>query len=149
MVSGHPRLIGVAVLVAAALVAGCGDDYDGTSASSTNSAEVSSDMLDGRTFESTDVSGETLVDGTNVTLTFEGDAMSADAGCNTLNATYEVEDGALTIGPMNQTMMACEDELELQSAWVAALLDGEPTVTLVDDTLTIASDSTTVTFQST
>ena len=108
---------------------------------------MSSDMLDGRTFESTDVSGETLVDGTNVTVSFDGDGISANAGCNTMNGTYEVADGVLTVGPLAQTQMACEDALQQQDVWVATLLEGEPTVTLVDDTLTIASDSTTVTFQ--
>ena len=82
-------------------------------------------------------------------MTFEGDGISANAGCNTMNGTYEVEDGVLDGGAVGQTQMACEDDLQQQDVWVAALLEGEPTVTLVDDTLTITSDSTTVTFQST
>ena len=149
MVVRHLRLLGLVLVLGSVLVAGCGDDDYGSSAPSTESSEVSSDVLDGRTFESTDVSGETLADGTTVTLTFEGDGLSANAGCNTMNATYEVADGVLTVGPLGQTLMACEDELQQQDAWVAALLEGEPTITLVDDTLTIGSDSTTVTFQST
>jgi len=148
MVTRRARLIGLALLLGSLLAAGCGDDDDGSSASSTDSAAVSSDMLDGRTFESTDVSGESMVDGTKVIVSFDGDGISANAGCNTMNGTYEVADGVLTVGPLAQTQMACEDALQQQDVWVATLLEGEPTVTLVDDTLTIASDSTTVTFQS-
>ena len=111
MVVRHLRLLGLVLVLGSVLVAGCGDDDYGSSAPSTESSEVSSDVLDGRTFESTDVSGETLVDGTTVTLTFEGDGLSANAGCNTMNATYEVADGVLTVGPLGQTLMACEDEL--------------------------------------
>ena len=81
-------------------------------------------------------------------MSFDGDGISANAGCNTMNATYEVADGVLTVGPLAQTQMACEDDLQQQDVWVATLLEGEPTVTPSADTLTIASDSTTVTFQS-
>ena len=143
------RLIGLVVLLLGLLLAAaCGDDDDDSSTSSTESVDVSSDMLDGRNFESTDVSGETLVDGSTIAVTFDGDGLSANAGCNTMNGTYEVVDGVLTVGPLSQTQMACEDDLQQQDVWIAALLEAEPTVTLADDTLTIASDSTTVTFES-
>ena len=124
------------------LTAGCGDDED--DAASTEGEAVTSETLDGRTFVSTEVTGETLVEGSEIRMTFDGDQLSVNAGCNELGGGYTIEDGTLTAGPFRSTQMACEDALQQQDEWLTALLEGGPTVTLADDVLTISSDTTTV-----
>ena len=138
------RVARALVPVALVVAAGCGDDDD-DDAASTDGAAVSSEALDGRSFVSTEVTGETLVEGSDITVTFEGDRLSVNAGCNTINGGYAIEDGTLTAEPLAQTQMACEDDLQQQDQWVIALLEGEPSVSLADDVLTISSDTTTVT----
>ncbi len=78
-------------------------------------------------------------------MSFEAGAMAARAGCNTLRGGFEIEDGALVVDQLAQTQMACDEAKQAQDVWVSALLEGSPTVGLVDDILTLSSDSVTVT----
>jgi heat shock protein HslJ len=127
------RLFVTVLASLALLAAGCGDDDDGSS-------DVSADDLDGRTFVADEVTGHTVVEGTEITLTFADEAIVAAAGCNTMRAGYEIDDGVLTLdGPMAQTLMACPEELEAQDEWVAAFLGDSPTVALADDVLTLTA----------
>jgi heat shock protein HslJ len=131
-----PLLLSLVVIGAAA----CGDDDD-----STDAAEVTAEQLNDRTFVSTDVTGQTLVEGTVVTLVFEGGNVGATAGCNTMSGSYTVEDGVLQVGELAQTLMACTDELQPQDEWVAALLTSGPAIALAGDTLTLTGEDVTLT----
>ena len=141
----RPIAVGFVALLA---ITACGDD-DGavasTSGSSGEAAPVTADDLDGRTFVSTSVEGQELVDGTEVTITFEDGSISVQAGCNTMRAGYEVTDNALTVDQVAQTMMACEDDKQAQDEWLAAMLEGGPEVALDGETLTLTSSDVTVT----
>ena len=71
---------------------GAGDEHDGgvdddRAATSTTAASIA-DALRGKTFVSTAVEGYTLVPDTQITLTFDGDNLSAQGGCNTLAGTW-------------------------------------------------------------
>jgi heat shock protein HslJ len=124
-----------ALLAAALLVmAACGDDDDGNAAT-----------LDGRTFVSTEVAGETLVDGTELSATFDGDSVSTMAGCNTLFGGFEIDDGTLVVEQLAQNQVACDDANQAQDVWVSELLQSDPTIELSGDVLTLPSGSVTVT----
>lgn len=141
--NNHVKQFGVG-LVAGLLVlmaASCGDD-DTASSSET----LSADTLDGKTFLSTDVTGQTLVADTRITLRFEGESLSAIAGCNTMTGGYTVDGDVLKVGALAQTRMACEEDLMAQDQWIVDLLTGSPKATLADDVLTLATDATTVKF---
>ena len=72
---------------------------------------------------STWVEGEALVDGTEITLTFEREQLSAGAGCNTLFGGFqEIAAGTLIADQLAQTQMACDDALQAQDAWLSELL---------------------------
>lgn len=125
----HVRL--VLVVLALTALAGCGgsDELD----------------LDGTMFVSTSVEGHDLVENTSVSLTFEDGNMSANAGCNTMAAGYEVDDGTLRwTGEVASTLMGCVDDVAAQDQWLTELLtdgveaeqDGE-TLTLTDGDLEI------------
>lgn len=101
------------------------------------------DLAD-RTFESTEVRGHRLVDGTTVRITFEDDHVSAQAGCNTVFGAADWSDGVLEAPRLASTMMACSTELLAQDTWLGALLESSPSITLDGPRLTIAGSSTLV-----
>ena len=142
----HPitssRRLAVATIACAVALMSCGDDS--TSSSDASKAPAAAD-LDGRSFLSTKVEGQTLVDGTQVTLTFTADSISAVAGCNTMNGGYTIEDGVLKVPAMVQTLMACDPETTAQDAWVSALLTGNPTLALAAEELTVKGGDVTLT----
>ncbi|WP_243058074.1 META domain-containing protein [Nocardioides sp. SR21] len=137
------------LVVTAALVltlAACGSDSD----SGSDTAEEPQQLeLDGTTFTSTEVTGHELVPDTTISLAFEEGNLSANAGCNTMSAEYEVTDGNVAwSGPAASTMMACSDELTEQDQWLTELLtegvdakqDGD-TLTLTDVDLEIVLEA--------
>ena len=90
------------------------------------------------TFASTEVTGHDLVPDTTISLVFEDGNLSANAGCNTMSAAYEVTDGNIAwSGPAAATMMACSDELTAQDEWLTELLTGGVDATQDGDTLTL------------
>ena len=97
-------------------------------------------------FTSVAVTGATLVDGTQVVLTFDGTGrVSAIAGCNTLSGSYAVEDEQLVVGEeLAMTRMACSPELMDQDTWLAELLTSNPTIVVDGDTLTLTADDVTL-----
>ena len=131
--------ISLLALTALALAA-CGSDDDTSSGSA-----PTADDLDGTTFESTDITGHELVADTTISLAFQADAVSANAGCNTMNGGYTITDGVLEVGAMASTMMACSDELMAQDTWLSEFLAGGPEIALADDTLTLTGSEATLT----
>jgi heat shock protein HslJ len=132
--------LATAVLLA---LAGCGDDGDDTAED--EAAPVTEEDLDGRTFVSTEVEGETLVDGSEISLTFEDGTVGANAGCNNMSAGYTVADGTLEVaGPIAQTQMACPDDLQGQDTWIAEFLESGPTLALDGDQLTLSNAEVTI-----
>lgn len=143
--SSRPSLAPRRLLLAAAaagllVLAACGDD---SKDSSSGSAPAPAD-LDGRTFLSTAVEGETLVEGSEISLVFTADSLAAVAGCNTMTGGYTIKDGTLAAPALAQTMMACDEAAMAQDAWVAALLSGAD-VALDGDTLTLQQGDTKLT----
>lgn len=92
--------------------------------------------LDGRTFLSTDITGRTLVPGSQVRLTFGDGQVSANGGCNSMSGAYTIVNGMLIAGQLATTEMACDPALMAQDRWLAELLGGAG-VTLAGDTLTL------------
>ena len=81
--------------------AGASADPTTTSSTSTTAAPTTTvDLaaaLDGRTFVSTAVEGYTLVDGTQIPLTFDGANLAAAGGCNQLASTWSLEGDTLVV----------------------------------------------------
>lgn len=120
------------LLATAALVSACGGG-------------VATDSPAGREFVATTVTGHELVDGTTLSIAFGDDGrLRAGAGCNTLGGTWTLTDGRLQVGPLETTEMGCPGDLDAQDEWLADLLAAEPTASLDGDTLTLATDTSTV-----
>jgi heat shock protein HslJ len=125
-----------AALVAASLAA-CGDDAP---------AAPSASDLEGRAFVATEIEDHTIVDGSEVVVSFEDGGVVVEAGCNTQRGEYEIDDaGVLAVGQLLSTMMACDDALMAQDALLAEILSAGPTVELDGEELVLRTDATTVT----
>ncbi len=135
----------VVVAVLALVVSACGSDG---SDSGTASEPVSADDLNGSTYTSTSVTGQDLVEGTVVALTFEDGNLAVAGGCNTQTTAYEVDGGTLKwTGPPAATMMACSPELMAQDEWLGALFTAGATASLDGDTLTLTDGDVTLELQ--
>jgi heat shock protein HslJ len=139
-----PRTAFTLIALSAIALAACGSDDATSDAEDTlpavGAAPAAAD-LDGRSFESTEVTGHEVVAGSTITLAFEDDRLSANAGCNSMNGGYTIDDGVLTVGAMASTMMACEDALMAQDTWLSEFLSSGPEIALDGATLTLTGDN--------
>jgi heat shock protein HslJ len=138
------RPAALAALAACIIVAvtGCTDDVDVFSEQGPGGpgSEVTSQQLDGRSFTGDDVTGHDLVSGTSVTLGFDGDRLSAGAGCNTTSAAYRLDGARLVVeGPGMSTLIGCPPELEAQDRWLNGFLADGPELRLDGEELTLTS----------
>jgi heat shock protein HslJ len=134
------------LVLVATLLAGCGDSAPdaGTTTGGSVTALRAAD-LDGRSFASTSVQGHRLVPGSQVTVAFDGERLSANAGCNAQAGPWSIADGRLrTDGDLAQTQMACEEPLMRQDDWLRAFLSSAPRVALDGDDLTLAGEAATI-----
>lgn len=163
----RPRLVralSALTITATLTLTGCADNGDaddgggdaggGESPTSTETAGqesgVNEDELQGTTYVSTSVQGRELVDGTEITLSFEDDGMSVAAGCNTMFGSYEVDESGMlrwSAGPAS-TLMACSDELEDQDRWLTTLLSDGVTATSEGPALTLTAGEVVIELES-
>jgi heat shock protein HslJ len=128
------------------VLAGCGS---GSSSSTAGGSTVPTAAdLDHTSYISTSIEGHDLVAGTHVSLSFENDSMSANAGCNGMFGPYAVESGRLAwTGSVGSTQMGCPDDLMKQDQWLQTWLQAGADATLDGDTLTLISDGVTLHLQ--
>ncbi|BFU46288.1 META domain-containing protein [Krasilnikovia sp. MM14-A1004] len=111
-------------------IAGCGQG---------DAAAQPAPALAGRTFVSVpdpaDSQARRLVPGTRVRLTFRPDTLSAEAGCNHLNAAVTIDGDRLVVSGVGATMMACSPALMDQDAWLTGFLQAGPRWQLTGDVL--------------
>lgn len=140
------RRLMVLLLIAVLLAAGCGDDDGGDAGTDGGGggAPATAEDLDGKTFASTGSTGHELVADTVVSLTFTDGTVSFSAGCNSMNAGYELTDGTLGLtSEVAGTLMACPPDLQEQDEWLSGFMADSPTATVDGDELTlVAGDET-------
>lgn len=101
----------------------------------------------GRTYLSQDVSIDGAarpIPGTGLQLDFDGDQVSARAGCNTKSGEGEIRNGVLRVESLAMTQMACESAVMEQEQWWAQFLTSGPQAAVRDRSLTLMSGSTVV-----
>ena len=81
-----------------------------------------------------------VVEGSVVSLTFDGPALRVATGCNTLTGTVRVVDSTLVVDGLGGTEMGCEPALMRQEAWVAEMLRSRPRMELSGPTLSLLWD---------
>ena len=72
-------------------------------------------------------------------LTFDGDRIGANVGCNGMGGPWRVDGGRLIAGPLVQTQMYCEGPVWDQEKAVGALLAAAPRFSVGGDVMTIES----------
>lgn len=140
-------LLGAIVVIASA----CGSSSKSTSGSSTTSgtsgapSALTASQLDGKKFASTSVTGHSLVAGTKIVLTFDAASLGANAGCNTMSASYAITGGTLkwTSQP-RATLMACGAAEMAQDQWLTGFLTTGANAALAGDKLTLTQAGTTI-----
>lgn len=129
----------VALATSVIVLAGCGSADDSPSGVAPTDGELS-----GTTFDSTDVTGRDLVPGSLVTIGFQEDSISANAGCNSMSGTYAITDGTLEVGVVAATEMACDDALMAQDLWLGNFITNGPSIVSFGETLTLTGDDVAV-----
>jgi heat shock protein HslJ len=68
-----------------------------------------------------EISGQPVVAGSSPTLSFDDGQAGGNGSCNSFGGEYTLDNGKLTFGPLVSTMMYCEDTMEQETAYLAAL----------------------------
>jgi heat shock protein HslJ len=140
------RLLALAAGVAL-VAAACGGDDD-SSGSEVTTGDTAAPVLaiDGASYTSQDVTGYTLVADSQLTLSFDGDKIGANAGCNSMGGAYSVENGKLVIdGQMVSTQMFCDGLMD-QDQWYSTFLTSSPSITQDGSNLTLSDGTVTITY---
>lgn len=125
-------------------VGGCSDDSNVSTGSTSEAVTVAS--LNGKSFVSTAVTGQTLVPGSQITMAFDNGTLRANAGCNSMGGPYTITNSVLNAGEeFGSTAMGCDTDLMAQDEWLAGFLGAAPTLSLDVDALTMTAKGATLT----
>ena len=130
-------LVAVVAIVVAACSTGAASPAPSVAASEAVSP-AGPPTLDGTSWRLSDYvspDGQTFTVPAAVTplLAFDGGQLTANAGCNTFNASYTVTGDAIEIGPIMSTKMACEEPMASVEAAYLAALEAVNKVAVLDD----------------
>jgi len=115
-----------------------------SAATGSGAAGAASD-LSGKTLVAKEVTGSySIVPGSTISITFENGTLAARAGCNNMFGQYTVSGNVLNAPQLASTMMACEEALMNQDAWLAAFLASSPTWNYSGGTLTLTNGTDTI-----
>lgn len=113
-----PLRLGVVALLAAGLLAGCGEAGPGVATGTTTGLDGSWRLVAGSA-QGRDLR---LDDAYPVTLDVDGDKASGRSACNSYFATVEYPDDTVRFGSVGGTEMACEDDaMNLEADYMTAL----------------------------
>ena len=129
-------ILGLAVLTTA-----CGSSSRSSSSVPTTFPQAS---LRGHTFIATEVSNHTIVPGTMISIAFEGDTLSVNAGCNSMGGGYKINRGVLTVTDLATTEIGCEPARAAQDKWLGEFLTAGPEIVTGDQSITLKSGATVV-----
>lgn len=119
--------LGALLLLAAALVVGCGGDDD-------------SDAPPLKGSEWTLVSGVDAPDDAVPTLTLEEGTASGFSGCNQYGGPYELDGDSISFGPLAGTLMGCPEPQATTEASYLAALEGVDAWAFEDGELVLSTD---------
>lgn len=107
---------------------------------------VEGPVVTGRTFQSTEVTGRSLAEGTKITLTFpEAAKISANAGCNHLFGKVVFEGDRMVVTEMGGTDMGCDQARHDQDKWLTGFLQAKPRWSQNGDTLKLTGEGQAIT----
>jgi len=132
-----------AVIAASAALSGCSSG----SATSPDDASRNAAALLGPTWRLATIEGQPVLDGSTVTATFTSDArVAGSAGCNGYFGGAKAASGAIEIGPLGATLMACApDGLMAQEARYLGALQAAKTYAVSGGELRLGRSASEVT----
>ena len=143
----RPILIAASLLLVA-LVAACGDDTDVSTGGTGAGEPPVAGSVDGRAFLSESVTEDgaprPLVEGTRISLAFDGGTVRASVGCNQFGGDYVLEADILVVTGGAMTEMGCDGPLMAQDDWLFGLLAARPSIILDGDQLTVTAHGTVI-----
>jgi heat shock protein HslJ len=77
--------------------------------------------LNGTSWALTEINGQPVLPDSNPTLIFDVNSAGGHGSCNSFGGDYEAKDGKLTFDSIFSTMMYCEDTMDQEMAYLAAL----------------------------
>lgn len=83
-----------------------------------------------------------LPPGVRIRLTFHRDAITAEAGCNTLSGKATFAGGRLSVSDLSTTDRYCGAEHDATEQWLSGLLDDRPTWRYDEGALVLTTAST-------
>ena len=84
-----------------------------------------------------------LVVGTQMRIGFTAADVNFSAGCNSMGASYRIENGTrLALANIFTTDMGCDPARHAQDEWLSTFLGSGPAIRLIGDTLAIENGST-------
>lgn len=86
-----------------------------------------SDLTDA-TWVARSIANRGIVAGSVIQLTFTGDTVTANAGCNTLTGAAAIDKHEMVVSALAATRKACDPALQAQDRWLAAFLAARPTI---------------------
>jgi heat shock protein HslJ len=141
---GRTRLLFVTLAIGAAFALGaCGGSDDtagGSGAGATEGAGEASQVstqesLDGRSFTATEARGADITPKSTLTVRFEGERVSVDAGCNSISGNYSLESDGEIQSFMITTMMGCPPAVQDLEVFATELFRQGAIATQSGDTL--------------
>lgn len=79
--------------------------------------------LEGTSWRLVEIAGQPVMPDSGPTLGFEQGQAGGNGSCNGFGGEYQAAGGKLTFGPLMSTLMYCEDVMEQETAYLAALQD--------------------------
>ena len=77
--------------------------------------------LEGTSWLLLEINGQPVIEGSDPTLIFNDDSIGGNGSCNAFGGEYTTENGKLTISDIFSTLMYCEDTMDQEFAYFAAL----------------------------
>ena len=109
-------------------------------------SNLEKETLEGKEFILQESEGFEQVDGTEISLVFENESFSFHAGCNSHSSEYSVDEDTFISQDLASTMMACEEPLMVQEAWVASFFSSSPSIDYSEPILTLENEDATLVF---
>jgi heat shock protein HslJ len=116
-------------------------------ASMTPSGPVEAQTLAGTSWMAISVAGQPVVPDHPPTATFTATEMDGTTGCNSYGGGYRCIDGAIALGPLRMTLMACIGPIgEVESRFTAAMTGATTAVIDAKGQLTIDGTAGSIVF---
>jgi len=77
--------------------------------------------LKGTSWLLVEINGQPVLDGSAPTLVFENESVGGNGSCNAFGGEYTTENGKLAFSSIFSTLMYCEDTMDQETAYFAAL----------------------------